>query len=166
MRFHTPVDLGRVRWSRPRLAVQRRGFPFSDKPTADAVDGVHVHAELLGNLITRKPTAKTLAIAQQQDLGMADLLDRGMPVAGEVGQPLALFGREDHGVQVRSRLRHDQASLPTIAKMTGPDDTTTHRFEVDRPVGWVERVFERCPPSRFPKQMDALVVGLEDVTGQ
>ena len=51
-----------------------------------------MHGQLLGDLIAREPTAGTLAIAQQQDLGMADLLHRSVTISCDVGQPLSLFG--------------------------------------------------------------------------
>jgi hypothetical protein len=84
MGLHSTVDLGRIRRRCSWFAVEGWRLSFRDEPLADAIDCVHVHVQLLGDLIAHEPTAWTVAIAQEEYVGMPDLLGRCVAISGDV----------------------------------------------------------------------------------
>jgi hypothetical protein len=100
MRFAPAIELRRRGRRRARLAVQRRRLAFLHEAAANAIDGVHVHAQCFTDLPSRHVTIGTIAITQQEDLGMSNLACRGIAVTGNLIQSLTLLAGENDGILV------------------------------------------------------------------
>ena len=88
------VDLGRHRRRLAGLAFQGGPLPFGHEPLADAGDRVQVHAQGIGDLGAGPLAPGPVVVAQEQDLGVADLLGRGPAVARDLLQRQPLLGVE------------------------------------------------------------------------
>lgn len=93
------------------LAVEGRGFSLEDEPLADLVDRVRVHLKEFAHLGAGEWPSFSCMIAQQQELGMPDLLGGGVPVAADVAEVPTLLVRQHDGILIRRRPRHGEASL-------------------------------------------------------
>jgi hypothetical protein len=59
--FGPSIDLGRCRRFGPDLAVEGRPLTFEYESLAKSIDGVHVHAQGVGDLVAGEATAGTVA---------------------------------------------------------------------------------------------------------
>jgi hypothetical protein len=92
MGLDAAIDLGWDRRCLTGFALQGRSLALGDEGLADAGDGVEMHAQGGRDVGVDAVAAGAVAIAQEQDLGMADLLDWCVPVAGDLLKTLALLG--------------------------------------------------------------------------
>ena len=88
------VELRRGRRGLAALPVQGRPLPPADEGTADPADGPVAGTEDLGDLPVGAAPLGVVAVAEQEDMGMEDLLGRGVAVADQLLEPLALLRAE------------------------------------------------------------------------
>ena len=95
----------------PAAVIQRRDFPFQHKAAAATGHGVAMHSQQRGDLPAGLVLAHSVSITQEQHLRMSGLLRRRVAIPAQVIQPLPLFFRQKHRIQIRSRRCHPRASL-------------------------------------------------------
>lgn len=117
LRLDVAVDLRRHRRGLAGLALEGGPLAAGDEGLADAGDGVEVHAERRGDLGVGAMAVGAVAVAEQEDLGVSDLLGGGVPVAGDLVEALALLGREPDGVLVGRE--HEEEPLPGAGRRSG-----------------------------------------------
>ena len=112
MGLEAAVELGRYRRRLTRLAFQSGLLALGDEGLADAGDSIDVHAQGGRDLGVDAVAAGAIVIAEQEDLGMADLLGRSIPIAGDLVEALALLGGEPYGVLVGC----EQDASPSVGR--------------------------------------------------
>jgi hypothetical protein len=99
------VDLGGDRRVLAGLALQGGAFPLQDEGLADTGNGVDMHAEGGRDVRIGAMATWTVAVTEQEELGVPDLLGGRVPVSGDLFEALALLGCESNGVLVRCEHR-------------------------------------------------------------
>jgi len=68
----TTIDLGWNGRRFTRFAVQNRLFAFEYESLAEPIDGIHMHAKCLGNLVACELAADAVGVAEEQNACMAN----------------------------------------------------------------------------------------------
>jgi hypothetical protein len=86
-----PIEEGRGGRLRPDFALQRWLLPLHHKPLTNPIHRIDVHPQHLGDGIARQRTLGPIAVAEKQNVRVANLLRRGMPVARNLLESFALL---------------------------------------------------------------------------
>jgi hypothetical protein len=97
------IDLGRDGRLGAGLAIEGGLLPVLDESLADAGDRIDVHPQGLGDPGVGPRAFGSVAIAEEEDLSMADLLGGSVPVGSDLLKSLLLFRIEPDLIEIRGR---------------------------------------------------------------
>jgi len=98
--FPPAIKLPGCRRGVPGLAIESRGFTLEDKPLPDPINGIHMHTKGAGDLSPGHPTAGTMVIALQENLGVPDFPGWGVTMASDFFEMLPLQEREQNRILI------------------------------------------------------------------
>jgi hypothetical protein len=116
MGLRATVELRRNGGRRSGLAIDGRLFSFQHKPLPNAIHGVDMHLKGFSNLRPHQTTARSAAIAQQQNLSVANLLDGPLSVTRNLQQALTLLGRQNNRLLIWRRNPHPMSLLAQLSQ--------------------------------------------------